>query len=159
MNDIQRFKTRYTVLSSGCWDWTGANGNNYGMFRYDGVLCRAHRVSYMMHKGTIPKGKFVLHKCNNKRCVNPDHLYAGNAQDNVNDSLVAGTHCSINPSGNRWQSGENHTGSKLMNEDVVCIKKMLRDKIKKSLICYIYEIGKSTLQNIACEKTWKGITI
>ena len=76
----------------GCWEWT-ANKNNkgYGMLGgpktpdRKGRLMLAHRVSYRLAYGGIPKGKWVLHRCDNPGCVNPDHLFLGNNVANVRD--------------------------------------------------------------------------
>ncbi len=70
-----------------CWIWTGQI-NKAGYARH---CCKyAHRLSYEYHIGKIPKDKMICHKCNNKICVNPEHLYAGTAYDNAQDALKAG---------------------------------------------------------------------
>lgn len=79
-----------------CWPWlAGTNSNGYGMFNwclgqddngrkyYRNIL--AHRLSYMLKCGNIPEDAFILHRCNNRLCINPDHLYVGTAQDNADD--------------------------------------------------------------------------
>ena len=69
-----------------CWNWLASIGSNgYGSFRYNGGMEDAHRVAWKLIVGKIPKGKLVLHKCNNKRCVNPHHMYLGNQCDNLKD--------------------------------------------------------------------------
>lgn len=72
--------------NGGCWIWEGNVSNNgYGRVTLLGVNFLAHRVSYELYMGLISEDKGVLHKCGNKLCVNPEHLYLGDAQDNARD--------------------------------------------------------------------------
>ncbi len=75
--------------TSTCWNWQGAlNEKGYGLFKVGGkygVAAKTHRVVWKMLVGSIPINMCVLHKCDNRRCVNPDHLYLGTHQDNMND--------------------------------------------------------------------------
>lgn len=84
------------VTESGCWVWMGAvkgksKLNQYGNMiigsRIDGSRrnVAAHRASYMAYKGEIPEGMFVCHCCDTPCCVNPNHLFLGTRQDNVDD--------------------------------------------------------------------------
>lgn len=69
----------------GCWNWTGhTNNHGYGGMRVNGKQERVHRISYMVHHGKKPT-KWVLHHCDNRRCVKPDHLYEGDRSDNMRD--------------------------------------------------------------------------
>ena len=77
--------------TDGCWEWTGCKKRHgYGKFFADGKDCFAHRWSYEAHNGPIPPGLFVCHKCDNPRCVRPDHLFVGTAKDNTQDCLKKG---------------------------------------------------------------------
>jgi len=69
-----------------CWEWTGAlGGSGYGHILMDKKTIDAHRVSYVLANGEIPNGLEVLHCCNNKKCVNPNHLKLGTQRDNMID--------------------------------------------------------------------------
>ena len=80
---------------TGCWNWAGFsyNESGYGGIRSDTPpykKVRAHRVSWELHNGPIPDGVDVLHRCDNPKCVNPDHLYLGSQADNMRDMIERG---------------------------------------------------------------------
>lgn len=118
--------------TDGCWIWTGSKRNKgYGAFSYtvNGRLIqgRAHRYSYELHKGEIPPGLFVLHRCDNPACVNPDHLFLGTNEDNIRDMLAKGRHI---PGGTHignagdWKRGTEHHAAKLTPDDVREIRRL-----------------------------------
>ena len=78
---------------SGCWIWTGSlNTGGYGQIKQarSNKKILAHRLSYQINRGPIPDGAVVLHKCDNTRCVNPDHLFLGTQSDNMLDAMRKG---------------------------------------------------------------------
>ena len=122
-----RFQEKYVVnAETGCWEWTGAiNNNGYGLLNVDSRSRLAHRISYEIHVGQIPEsrdyhGTCVLHKCDVRRCVNPDHLFLGTVQDNTSDMDAKGRRV------NAPQIGEKHGNSILTDDAARAIKEILR---------------------------------
>lgn len=74
-----------------CWPWKDTlNHRGYGVFGRLGKQWRAHRVSYELHVGPIPEGMAICHRCDNRLCVNPKHLFVGSHADNVKDMVAKG---------------------------------------------------------------------
>lgn len=90
---LAHFANVYTEPNTGCWLWPGTvrarkgkdKSVGYGVTKYLGALVKAHRLSFQLHKGPIPLGGHVLHKCDVPLCVNPDHLYVGDHATNMLD--------------------------------------------------------------------------
>lgn len=93
-SDLQRFWEKVDrragfsdYLDSRCWEWTGARTRDgYGRFKIEGRTVLAHRLSFLLATGIEPE--HVLHKCNNRSCVRPLHLAAGDSKDNFIDLLL-----------------------------------------------------------------------
>src|SRR5262245_48677546 len=87
---VHRFLRGYEKRPNGCWEWTGElNIRGYGKCQLLGEV-GAHRVSYTVFKGDIPKDTMVLHGCDNKLCVNPQHLHLGDHAQNMREATARG---------------------------------------------------------------------
>lgn len=87
---------RSKQMENGCIEFTGGKDKDgYGQCHYAATakelgVTRAHQMAYRVYKGVIPDGYFVCHRCDNPSCINPDHLFVGTVQDNVDDMMRKG---------------------------------------------------------------------
>ena len=101
MKTVEVYFWHFVDMSGDCWMWTGCrNYQGYGYFRFEGKMRRAHRIAWILTNGPIPHGEgfhgiCVLHRCDNRLCVKPDHLFLGTNHDNVIDMWKKGR-------GNPW---------------------------------------------------------
>lgn len=130
------------ATEGGCWEWPhGHRSGGYAEVCIAGKKRRLHRVSYEEFIGLIPKGKSVCHHCDNPRCVNPEHLYAGTATENSHDVLERG------------KPGR----SILTKKDVLEIKELYQSGVDIKDICERFDVVKWTINNIIRNRTWVGI--
>ncbi len=93
--------------TEGCWLWTGAPANvGYGAVYFEGRDQSTHRVSWQLAYGPIPDGLCVLHKCDIRLCVNPEHLFLGTKKDNTQDMMQKGRNRSNPPRGERQHAAK-----------------------------------------------------
>lgn len=139
------------VPLAGCWLWVGASSKNggYGKFWNGEKYESAHRYSFRKKYGAIEKGMHVLHRCDVPSCVNPDHLFLGTQQDNINDAIQKGRH-------NRTTRavGSNHGRAVLTEKQVI----EMRGSVKSTThFSRKFGINFMTLSCARRGKSWKHL--
>lgn len=121
--DKQRFEGKI-LKTNDCWVYTGGiNSTGRGVFWLNGKSIKAHRFAWIINNGDIKNGLLVCHKCDNGKCVNPEHLFLGTHKDNTQDMLKKGRHA-----GNR----------KLSKDDYGKIEKLFSSGVKRKEIAKIF---------------------
>jgi len=103
MTVLQRIINRLIKDPLGCWIWMGSTSKGYGGIKIKGKMKKVHRVLWELTNGPIPKGMFVLHKCDITECANPDHLFLGTHTDNMRDMIQKGRRSNV-----VWNRGITH---------------------------------------------------
>jgi hypothetical protein len=161
--------------SGDCWTWTASRCNGYGQLGIQHKHLAAHRVAYELTYGPIPDGLFVCHRCDNKLCVRPEHLFLGTDGDNTRDAATKGlmltgekwreTHSSVY--GERcWlhkhpetMRGENNGHAILTTADVLQIRQMLIDGISQNEIGRRFGVSSGAIWQIANGRSWKHVQL
>lgn len=136
-----------------CWEWQRARvPKGYGTIRVDGEPTYAHRLSYLLGVGAIPEGLFVLHRCDNPRCINPQHLFVGTCKDNTMDSIAKGR--ASDPS-TVVLRGEDNPQAKLRAVDIPSIRQRIAAGDSLKAIAATYNVSSSTIAGIKYGNTWR----
>lgn len=148
MNEAQDRLSRFTKITPTCHVWIGGKTRKgYGSIRVNNKTHRAHRVSYEEHIGPIPEGQFVLHKCDNPSCVNPEHLFLGTNQDNINDKCLKGRQSCLKGSRN---------GNAKLTEDDIKVIRSIKGRSNSS-IAREYGVTHVAIGDIVNRKRWQHI--
>lgn len=149
--DVARFWSKVTKTDNpdDCWNWTGfLDKGGYGHIHINRKVVTAHRTAFVITFGVVPDGLHILHRCDNRRCCNPSHLFLGTNANNVKDRDVKGR--------NRVGYGERCARSKLTYAQVAEIKyKHMHEGIGSTTLGREYGVNKSTILRIVSEKTWR----
>lgn len=138
----ERFKNMVQEMPSGCHEWTGhVMPNGYGQVRHNGTAY-AHRVAYELHRGAVPEGLYVLHRCDNRKCVNPEHLFLGTFNDNMADMVEK----------QRQAHGERNGHAKLTDDQVRAIRRAVGTQRE---IAKQFGVTPSLISMIRSRRIWR----
>ena len=138
--------------NGGCWLWAGAmpNSTGYGTISYNSQTISAHRLTWEIHRGPIPKGMHICHRCDVRACVNPDHLFLGTSADNMHDMVQKGR--------SRHLFGEASPSCKLRAVDIPAILDRLHGGESCRKIGDDYGVTECAINAIRRGKSWRHIT-
>ncbi len=146
---IQAFWKKVNILSSTeCWNFNGRHyPNGYGNVNIDGKNFTSHRFTWMISRGAIESGKEVCHRCDNRSCCNPDHLFIGTHKENMRDMIGKG----------RGRQGFNQREKRLKRSEVIQIRIMASSGHSLAEIAKHFKITISNASYIVTRKTWQNI--
>lgn len=149
---INRFWSKVAVTANPdkCWEWRRRiNIKGYGQVRAGKNMVGAHRVAFFIHNNQDPLDKFVCHSCDNRSCVNPNHLWIGTNADNIMDCKRKGR---LTPS-----PGSKNGFSKLTESQVLEIRRLRQDGVTSKELAEKFKTDKTNIWLIVTRKHWNHI--
>ena len=133
-----------------CWEWTAARSNGYGRIGVGRAVKVAHRLGWELLYGAVPSGIDVCHRCDNRACCNPGHLFLGTRQDNVDDMMRKGRY------GQReHRRGGAHPMAKLSEPEVRLIR-CARGIVTAPALAERFDVSKDHVYHIWYRRCWRG---
>lgn len=155
--DIQRFQRNVRHGQHGCWEWAGRRRKGYGSFVFERpsnsdrrmqAIKLAHHVAFFLAHGRWPTaGMVVMHGCDNKGCVNPEHLREGTYAENSADMVAK----------KRQAFGERQHKAKLTESDVLEIRRLSAAGVTNKEIALRFKVANSNVSMIVSRTTWKHL--
>lgn len=135
------------VTESGCWEWQGSLVYGYGQLRTDATFRyrRAHRVAYAHWVADIPGDLCVCHRCDNRACINPKHLFLGTTQENTADKVAKG----------RQNRGVNHGMTKLSEEAIREVLATPKSYGSGRALALKFNVTPAAISAIRKRRTWQ----
>ena len=159
----QKYWANTVVRSNRCWGWSGpfTDKGRPRIFAH-GDSGYAHRISYLLHKGPIPKGLVVCHTCDNPECTNPDHLWIGTHADNQRDCARKNRRAKGFNNGKHTKPestprGEGSSRSKLTNDDIRRIRS-LEGTMSQQSIGLVFNTPQTNISQILRGNAWKHVS-
>lgn len=129
-----------------CWVWRGYKQFGYGQSQYQGRIHQAHRLAFLLANGHWPT-PCCLHRCDNRACCNPAHLFEGTQLDNMADKV----------SKQRQARGESHYATHLTAADVRAIRSRRADGETLAALGRAFGVSKQAIRMIALGRTWRHV--
>jgi len=144
--------------TEGCWVYRSATGGGgYKRLQINGDTVSAHRFSWELHFGPVPGGLLVCHRCDNRPCIRPDHLFLGTHADNAADKVSKGRQARCGP-GPTLPRGEAHYAARLTEADIRLIRKRHADGSgTPKALAMEYAVNKSTIHKILRREKWAHV--
>lgn len=156
---MQRFWDKVIKKDSGCWEWIASTRNGgYGAFKINGKVIDSHRFSFTLTKGDIPQGLFVCHTCDNRKCVNPDHLFLGTPKENFYDAVNKNRIDIEKLAGNGFKKDSPSPSRKLTKHQVTEIRvKFDNRQIAKRQLAREYGVDEKAIRDLLSDKTYREV--
>lgn len=153
---MKRFFEKVEKTDS-CWNWTGAiSSNGYGSATFESRRISSHRLSWILCNGEIPNGLFVLHTCDNRKCVNPGHLFLGTQKDNMQDCYKKGR--MFIPKEGNFKNGHLPVNALLSNEEAIVIKDLIKSgQLSLADISRKFNVPYQLIKDINCGRSYINV--